>query len=58
MNNIKIKFGTEYKPTKHNVVNNKFTITILVIDLDYFITTAQKQNSAETKIFGLDNSLH
>ena len=24
-NNITIKFGTEYKPTKHNVVNNNFT---------------------------------
>ena len=25
MSNITIKFGTEYKPTKHNVVNNNFT---------------------------------
>ena len=25
MNNITIKFGTEYKPTKHNVVNKNFT---------------------------------
>ena len=24
MNNVTIKFGTEYKPTKHNVVNNNF----------------------------------
>ena len=27
MNNITIKFGTEYKPTKHNVVNNNFTVS-------------------------------
>ena len=27
LNNITIKFGTEYKPTKHNVVNNNFTIS-------------------------------
>ena len=25
LNNITIKFGTKYKPTKHNVVNNNFT---------------------------------
>ena len=25
LNNITIKFGMEYKPTKHNVVNNNFT---------------------------------
>ena len=25
LNNITIKFGTEYKPTKQNVVNNNFT---------------------------------
>ena len=28
--NYTIKFGTEYKPTKHNVVNNNFTIIHLV----------------------------
>ena len=27
LNNITIKFGTKYKPTKHNVVNNNFTQT-------------------------------
>ena len=27
LNNITIKFGTEYKPTKHNVVNNNFCNT-------------------------------
>ena len=26
MNNITIKFGTEYKPTKQNAVNNYFTL--------------------------------
>ena len=31
LNNITIKFGTEYKPTKHNVVNNNF------IKIKYFI---------------------
>ena len=25
LDNITIKFGTEYKPTKHNIVNNNFT---------------------------------
>ena len=30
MNNIKIKFGTEYKPTKHNVVNNYYTDTLCI----------------------------
>ena len=30
LNNITIKFGTEYKPTKHNVVNNNFTVGIRV----------------------------
>ena len=29
LNNITIKFDTEYKPTKHNVVNNNFTFTNL-----------------------------
>ena len=28
LNNITNKFGTEYKPTKHNVVNNNFTMTM------------------------------
>ena len=27
LNNITIKFGMEYKPTKHNVVNNNFTVS-------------------------------
>ena len=27
LNNITIKFGTKFKPTKHNVVNNNFTQT-------------------------------
>ena len=29
MNNITIKFGTEYKPTKHDVVNNNFTKLVM-----------------------------
>ena len=31
LNNITIKFGTKYKPTKHNVVNNKFTYIYIYI---------------------------
>ena len=31
LNNITIKFGTEYKPTKHNVVNNNFTCLFLIL---------------------------
>ena len=30
MNNITIKFGTEYKPTKHNVVNNNYPDTLCI----------------------------
>ena len=33
-------------------------ITILIIDFNKFVTTTEKQNSAETKIFGLDSNLH
>ena len=39
LNNITIKFGTEYKPTKHNVVNNNFTIS----PFSYSMTKPLKQ---------------
>ena len=34
------------------------SITILITDFNKSVTTTQKQNSAETKIFGLDSNLH
>ena len=39
LNNITIKFGMEYKPTKHNVVNNNFTIS----PFGYSVTKPLKQ---------------
>ena len=39
LNNVTIKFGTEYKPTKHNVVNNNFTIS----PFSYSMTKPLKQ---------------
>ena len=31
LNNITIKFGTKYKPTRHNVVNNNFTVLLFIL---------------------------
>ena len=39
LNNITIKFGTEYKLTKHNVVNNNFTTS----PFGYSVTKPLKQ---------------
>ena len=53
LNNITIKFDTEYKPTKHNVVNNNFTIS----PFGYSMTKPLKQTLDLTMSLGTQAKL-